>query len=72
MESVEDSKKITDLEPAEESRSQIPTDILRFRERDTAQTRDSMDREARKTKEEDAADKQIWRDMKIEVDICGQ
>ena len=72
MESVEDSKKITDLEPAEESRSQIPPDILRFRERDTAQTRDSMDREARKTKEEDAADKQIWRDMKIEVDICGQ
>lgn len=72
MESVEDSKKITELEPAEESRSQIPPDILRFRERDTAQTRDSMDREARKTKEEDAADKQIWRDMKIEVDICGQ
>lgn len=72
MESVEDSKKITDLEPAEESRSQIPPDILRFRERDTAQTRDSMDREARKTKEEDAADKQIWQDMKIEVDICGQ
>ena len=72
MESVEDSKKITDLEPAEESRSQIPPDILRFRERDTAQTRDSMDREARKMKEEDAADKQIWRDMKIEVDICGQ
>lgn len=72
MESVEDSKKITELEPAEESRSQIPPDILRFRERDTAQTRDSMDREARKTKEEDAADKQIWQDMKIEVDICGQ
>lgn len=72
MESVEDSKEITDLEPAEELKSQIPPDILRFRGRDTAQDKDDMDMEARETKEEEAADAQIRRDMKIEVSTYGQ
>lgn len=71
-EDITDSKDITELESAEESKSQIPPDILRFRERATAQDKDSIDIEAREMKEEEAADKQIQKDMKIEVSTYGQ
>ncbi len=71
-EDITDSKDITELESAEESKSQIPLDILRFRERATAQVKDSIDIEAREMKEEEAADKQIQKDMKIEVSTYGQ
>lgn len=71
-ENTDDSEDITELESAEESKSQIPPDILRFRERATAQVKDSIDIEARKMKEEEAADKQIQKDMKIEVSTYGQ
>lgn len=71
-ENTDDSEDITELEAAEESKSQIPPDILRFRERATAQGKDSIDIEAREMKEEEAADKQIQKDMKIEVSTYGQ
>lgn len=71
-ENTDDSEDITELESAEESKSQIPPDILRFRERATAQVKDSIDIEAEETKEEEAADAQLQKDMKIEVSTYGQ
>lgn len=71
-ENTDDSEDITELESAEESKSHIPPDILKFRERATAQVKDSIDIEAREMKEEEAADKQIQKDMKIEVSTYGQ
>lgn len=71
-EDITDSKDITDLESTEESKSKILPDILKFRESDTAQSGDAIDTEDKETKEEQAADAQIQRDMKIEVSTYGQ
>ena len=65
-----DSRDITELEAAENFKSGIPTDILKFRERDTAQDRDPIDMEAKKMNEE-AADAQIQKDMTMEVGSYG-
>lgn len=67
---ITDSKDITELEAAEDFKSRIPTDILKFRERDTAQDRDPIDMEAKKMNEE-AADAQIRKDMTMEVGSYG-
>lgn len=67
---ITDSKDITELEAAEDFKSRIPTDILKFRERDTAQDRDPIDMEAKKMNEE-AADVQIRKDMTMEVGSYG-
>ena len=71
-EDITDSKDITDLESTEESKSKILPDILKFRESDTAQSGDAIDTEDKEAKEEQAADAQIQRDMKIEVSTYGQ
>ena len=71
-EDITDSKDITDLESTEESKSKILPDILKFQESDTAQSGDAIDTEDKETKEEQAADAQIQRDMKIEVSTYGQ
>ena len=65
-----DSRDITELEAAEDFKSRIPTDILKFRERDTAQDKDPIDMEAKKMNEE-AADAQIRKDMTMEVGSYG-
>ena len=65
-----DSRDITELEAEEEFKSRIPIDILKFRERDTAQDRDLIDMEAKKMNEE-AADAQIQKDMTMEVGSYG-
>lgn len=67
---ITDSKDITELEAAEDFKSRIPTDILKFRERDTAQDKDPIDMEAKKMNEE-AADAQIRKDMTMEVGSYG-
>ncbi len=67
---ITDSKDITELEAEEEFKSRIPTDILKFRERDTAQDKDPIDMEAKKMNEE-AADAQIRKDMTMEVGSYG-
>ena len=67
---ITDSRDITELEAAEDFMSRIPTDILKFRERDTAQDRDPIDMEAKKMNEE-AADVQIRKDMTMEVGSYG-
>lgn len=67
---ITDSKDITELEAAEDFKSRIPTDILKFRERDTAQDKDPIDMEAKKMNEE-AADVQIRKDMTMEVGSYG-
>lgn len=67
---ITDSRDITELEAAEDFKSRIPTDILKFRERDTAQDRDPIDMEAKKMNEE-AADAQIQKDMTMEVGSYG-
>ena len=67
---ITDSRDITELEAAEDFKSRIPTDILKFRERDTAQDRDPIDMEAKKMNEE-AADAQIRKDMMMEVGSYG-
>lgn len=67
---ITDSRDITELEAAEDFKSRIPTDILKFRERDTAQDRDPIDMEAKKMNEE-AADAQIRKDMTMEVGSYG-
>lgn len=67
---ITDSRDITELEAEEEFKSRIPTDILKFRERDTAQDRDPIDMEAKKMNEE-AADAQIRKDMTMEVGSYG-
>ena len=69
-EDMTDSRDITELEAEEEFKSRIPTDILKFRERDTAQDRDPIDMEAKKMNEE-AADAQIQKDMTMEVGSYG-
>lgn len=69
-EDMTDSRDITELEAAENFKSGIPTDILKFRERDTAQDRDPIDMEAKKMNEE-AADAQIQKDMTMEVGSYG-
>lgn len=69
-EDMTDSRDITELEAAENFKSRIPTDILKFRERDTAQDRDPIDMEAKKMNEE-AADAQIQKDMTMEVGSYG-
>ena len=69
-EDMTDSRDITELEAAENFKSGIPTDILKFRERDTAQDRDPIDMEAKKMNEE-AADAQIRKDMTMEVGSYG-
>ena len=69
-ENMTDSRDITELEAAENFKFGIPTDILKFRERDTAQDRDPIDMEAKKTNEE-AADAQIQKDMTMEVGSYG-
>lgn len=69
-EDMTDSRDITELEAAENFKFGIPTDILKFRERDTAQDRDPIDMEAKKTNEE-AADAQIQKDMTMEVGSYG-
>lgn len=65
-----DSRDITELEAAENFKSGIPIDILKFRERDTTQDRDLIDMEAKKMNEE-AADAQIRKDMTMEVGSYG-
>lgn len=65
-----DSRDITELEAEEEFKARIPTDILKFRERDAAQDRDPIDMEAKKMNEE-AADAQIRKDMTMEVGSYG-
>ena len=67
---ITDSRDITELEAAEDFKSRIPTDILKFRERDTAQDKDPIDMEAKKMNEE-AADAQIRKDMTMEVGSYG-
>lgn len=67
---ITDSKDITELEAAEDFKSRIPTDILKFRERDIAQDKDPIDMEAKKMNEE-AADAQIRKDMTMEVGSYG-
>lgn len=67
---ITDSKDITELEAAEDFKFRIPTDILKFRERDTAQDKDPIDMEAKKMNEE-AADVQIRKDMTMEVGSYG-
>lgn len=67
---ITDSRDITELEAAEDFKSRIPTDILKFRERDTAQDKDPIDMEAKKMNEE-AADVQIRKDMTMEVGSYG-
>ena len=69
-EDMTDSRDITELEAEEEFKSRIPIDILKFRERDTAQDRDLIDMEAKKMNEE-AADAQIQKDMTMEVGSYG-
>ena len=69
-EDMTDSRDITELVAAENFKSGIPTDILKFRERDTAQDRDPIDMEAKKMNEE-AADAQIQKDMTMEVGSYG-
>ena len=69
-EDMTDSRDITELEAGEEFKSRIPTDILKFRERDTAQDKDPIDMEAKKMNEE-AADAQIRKDMTMEVGSYG-
>ena len=69
-EDMTDSRDITELEAEEEFKSRIPTDILKFRERDTAQDKDPIDMEAKKMNEE-AADAQIRKDMTMEVGSYG-
>lgn len=69
-EDMTDSRDITELEAAEDFKSRIPTDILKFRERDTAQDKDPIDMEAKKMNEE-AADAQIRKDMTMEVGSYG-
>ena len=69
-EDMTDSRDITELEAEEEFKSRIPTDILKFRERDTAQDKDPIDMEAKKMNEE-AADAQIRKDMTMEVGFYG-
>ena len=69
-EDMTDSRDITELEDEEEFKSRIPTDILKFRERDTAQDKDPIDMEAKKMNEE-AADAQIRKDMTMEVGSYG-
>ncbi len=69
---IEDVEKIDESEATEELKSQIPPDILEFRERDTEWDKDDMDIEAEETKEEEAADAQIQKDMKIGVSTYGQ
>lgn len=69
-EDMTDSRDITEREAEEEFKSRIPTDILKFRERDTAQDRDPIDMEAKKMNEE-AADAQIQKDMTMEVGSYG-
>lgn len=71
-EDITDSKDITDLESTEESKSKILPDILKFRESDTAKSGDGIDTEDKEMKEEEAAEAQIQRDMKIEVGTYGQ
>ena len=71
-EDITDSKDITDLESTEESKSKILPDILKFQESDTAQSGDAIDTEDKEAKEEEAAEAQIQRDMKIEVGTYGQ
>ena len=67
---ITDSRDITELEAVEDFKSRIPTDILKFRERDTAQDKDPIDMEAKKMNEE-AADVQIRKDMTMEVGSYG-
>lgn len=71
-EDITDSKDITDLESTEESKSKILPDILKFRESNTAKSGDGIDTEDKEMKEEEAAEAQIQRDMKIEVGTYGQ
>ena len=71
-ENKDDWEDITDPESTEEAKSEILPDILKFRESDTAQSGDAIDTEDKETKEEQAADAQIQRDMKIEVSTYGQ
>ena len=69
-ENIDDSEDMTDSRDITEFKSGIPTDILKFRERDTAQDRDPIDMEAKKMNEE-AADAQIQKDMTMEVGSYG-
>lgn len=67
---ITDSMDLTELETAEEFKPGIPTDILKFRERNTTQDKDPIDMEAKKMNEE-AADAQIRKDMTMEVGSYG-
>lgn len=71
-EDITDSKDITDPESTEEAKSEILPDILKFRESNTAKSGDGIDTEDKEMKEEEAAEAQIQRDMKIEVGTYGQ
>lgn len=71
-ENKDDWEDITDPESTEEAKSEILPDILKFRESNTAKSGDAIDTEDKETKEEQAADAQIQRDMKIEVGTYGQ
>lgn len=71
-ENKDDWEDITDPESTEESKSKILPDILKFRESDTAKSGDGIDTEDKEMKEEEAAEAQIQRDMKIEVGTYGQ
>ena len=71
-ENKDDWEDITDPESTEESKSKILPDILKFRESNTAKSGDGIDTEDKEMKEEEAAEAQIQRDMKIEVGTYGQ
>ena len=71
-ENKDDWEDITDPESTEEAKSEILPDILKFRESNTAKSGDGIDTEDKEMKEEEAAEAQIQRDMKIEVGTYGQ
>ncbi len=71
-ENKDDWEDITDPESTEEAKSEILPDILKFRESNTAKSGDGIDTEDKEMKEEEAAEAQIQRDMKIEVSTYGQ
>lgn len=71
-ENKDDWEDITDPESTEEAKSEILPDILKFRESNTAKSGDGIDTENKEMKEEEAAEAQIQRDMKIEVGTYGQ
>ena len=71
-ENKDDWEDITDPESTEEAKPEILPDILKFRESNTAKSGDGIDTEDKEMKEEEAAEAQIQRDMKIEVGTYGQ